>query len=255
MAKRTSRNKSKRRPNAKDSRKRPPAKGDLLRIIYPLGEPDPGERRRFAQYHFDLGERELAAMGYATVQWAFLEESMFQRTALFAKRAKVKTPKDAHHFSFGKRIGALRVLVGATVKDPKRRAWWNSVISAIGKENGLRQKIVHGLWSYDPKHPERLFSSPRPSLGKWMTRFNVDSLFEFGERVGELSFALLNPSPAGRKPKDDGQFFAFVSRSFLLARAGKADDLGFPRSIPLKEPPPLTPSQESLLEKLKPKED
>ena len=33
---------------------------------------------------------------YAVVHWAFLEEALFKRTVLFARRAKVKTPPQAH---------------------------------------------------------------------------------------------------------------------------------------------------------------
>jgi hypothetical protein len=225
----------------------PPAHGSLVQILWPVrGSND------LPSHEFDLGQREYAAIGYAVVHWAFLEEALFERTELFARRAKVKTPADAHDLSFNRRLGALRILIGTVVKDTRQRTWWNTLISKIGRENGVRQKIVHGLWSYDAKKPDRLFSRPRRSLGKWMTPFSDKKLLEFGGRVGELSFALLYPRPGvGRPAKSSGEFYTYASRAFLLELAGKADALGFPRPIRVSTTTPLTPSQELLLEKLK----
>jgi hypothetical protein len=232
----------------KTARGKPPSGASLLRIHYPASQGN-----GFVRYDFDLGEREYAAIGYAIVHWAFLEEAIFKRTVLFARRAKVRTPREAHDLSFAQRIRALRILMNAVVKDPKRRKWWNALISRVGKENGLRQKIVHGLWSYNARHPERLFSSPRPSLGRWMTQLSAETLSGFGERVGGLSFALLHPSPAGRPSKNFDIPPAYMNRQFLLALTGKAGGLGFSPTIPTTLSPQLTPSQERFLRGLMPK--
>jgi hypothetical protein len=54
----------KRMPTRKNKgRRKGPLAGDLLRIVRPIGEQKSGERRRFVQYDFDLGEREFAAIG------------------------------------------------------------------------------------------------------------------------------------------------------------------------------------------------
>lgn len=231
------------------TKNKPPPSRSLLRIFKPLTA-----NAGFMKYDFDLGEREFAAIGHGTVHWAFLEEAMFKRTVLFARRAKVKVPADAHDLSFAKRLRALRLIINSTVKNSKRLQWWHDVLDEIGTQNGTRQKIVHGLWSYNARHPDRLFSNPRPSIGRWMTSFDVEKLFGFGLRVGELSYALLNPSRGGRPRKDAG-FQSYINRSMLLRMAGKADALGFPQSIQAKQAPPPTPSLASLLEKLKNKED
>jgi hypothetical protein len=243
------------RPTTKTKNKRgkPPPSMSLLRIFIPVGKSAPGSRHQFLAYDFDLGEREYYAIGHGTVHWAFLEEAMFKRTVLFARRAKVKVPADAHDLSFAKRLRALRTIVNAVVKNGKRLKWWHDVLDEIGTQNGTRQKIVHGLWSYNARHPDRLFSTPRPSLGRWMTPFDVEKLFGFGLRVGELSYALLNPSRGGR-PRKDGGFQSYISRSMLLRMTGKADAVGIPQPIPATSTPPLTPSQALLLEKLKPKD-
>ena len=158
----------------------PSDRGSLVTILRPVGQ---NKDQYKPKYHFQLGEREYSAIGFATVHWAFLEEALYKRTVLFARRARVRVPEDAHDLSFSRRIGALRVLVRTAVKDPKRRKWWSLVISRIGNENGIRQKIVHGSWSYDPRRPDRLFSSPRPSIGRWMEPFSDEKLSEFGQRA------------------------------------------------------------------------
>jgi hypothetical protein len=68
----------------------PPQHKSLLQILRPLV---PGVLPRF---EFDMGLKEYGAIGYAIVHWAFLEEAIFKRTVLFAKRGKVRTLRDAY---------------------------------------------------------------------------------------------------------------------------------------------------------------
>jgi hypothetical protein len=200
-------------------------------------------------YTFDMGIYEFAAIGEMTVHWAFLEEAMYKRTVLFAKRAKVKVPQDARDLSFSKRLRALRLLMQAVITHSEIRKRWNWLISAIGNANGTRQKITHGLWSYDARNPARLFSSPRPSVGKWLTPFNVEKIDEFAGQLGAYSYALLHPGPGGRPSKKEPSV-AYASRLFRLRMSGKAEALGYPPPTRVTSMPPLTPSQESLLRKI-----
>lgn len=225
----------------------PPRRESLILTFRPV------QRGVLPSIEFDMGQLEHASIGYAVVHWAFLEWAMLHRSKLFARRAKMRLPKDAHDHSFAKRMRVLRGLIGVVLKDPKRRKWWYDMLSKIGKENGVRQIIVHGLWSYDPRRPERLFSSPRYDKGARLTPFTTENIFGFGRRVGELAYALLEPAPGvGRPaPLPDG-FYAYASRSFRLRMAGKDVQLGFPQPIPVT-PTSMDPSQVSLLEKLKTK--
>jgi hypothetical protein len=227
----------------------PPPQGSLLMIFLSF---DPKTPNRF---EFDMGEREMAAIGYATVHWAFMEEVLYTRTALLARRAKVQIPAAANDLSFSRRIRAFRLLVRATIKDQAVKERWNNLIARIAKENGIRQKIVHGLWSYDARKPHRLFSRPRRSLGTWATSFSAETLYEFGARVGSISYELLYPKGSkGARERIAARGFSPITRSMQLRMLGQADGLGFPQLVPTKSTHPLAPSLESILEKPKPKD-
>jgi hypothetical protein len=239
-----------RRTHVRGQRRGPPPQGTLLQVMKRLD----GKSKRLFSYTFDMGTNEYAAIGFVMVQWAFMEETLYRRTAYFARKAKVKIPKEASDLAFARRLRALRLLVEATLKDPKKRKWWSGLISEIAGANGKRQQVTHGLWSFDARDPSRLYSRPRPVLGKLLTPFNVEKLGEFGQQLGEISFALLHPSQTDEWPAYMRTGAASVSRRFLLMMTGQGAELGFPPPTPVARDSPLTPSLASLLEKLKPKD-
>ncbi len=236
-----------RNPKPQAARPGPPPQGNLLLIRKSLD----GKRKRPLSFAFDLGEHELSTIGLVMVQWAFMEEALYRRTVYFARRARVKIPSDASDLSFARRLRVLRLLVGSVLKDAKKLKWWNDLISEIAGANGNRQKVAHGLWTFDARNPARLYSRPRPILGKLLTPFNVEKLAEFGLQLGEISFALTHPHRTQQWPQYMDGRAASVSRRFLLMMRGEGESLGFPPPIPATQAPPLTPSQALLLAKLK----
>jgi hypothetical protein len=94
----------------------------------------------------------------------------------------------------------------------KRRATKDKVanlISRIARAEGYRHKIAHGLWSYNPKRLEQLFSMDR--RGRFEP-FDVEKLLAFADSIGELSFELIYPggwrlSLFMRKDKKTGNWY------------------------------------------------
>lgn len=197
-------------------------------------------------YEFELARNEYGAIGYVVVHWAFLEFALHERTKAFARRAKVTLPKQAHSFSFTRRLTALRELMLACITDKNAIKRWEKLISRIARAEGRRHRIAHGLWSYNPRRVERLWAHDRRTKHSYAAGFDVTSLGEFGASVGALSFDLLHPRPgSGRRPKESGLPVAYASRRFRLMLEGRdLDSPDFPEPIPVKPTPPQAPSEE-----------
>lgn len=161
--------------------------------------------------HLDLTERECAAIGLAVTQWAFLESAIYKRTVKLAKLAKIPIPSCAESLSFTKRLRALRCLGDSHYKSEKRCTELAALVCRIGTAEGRRHKIIHGIWTYDPRKPDQLWSSGyRPNLGG-KERFDVAKLIAFALEVGRLSAMVLYP----RGLRDVPFPYASMSRSFL----------------------------------------
>jgi hypothetical protein len=218
-------------------RRRPGAweKQSLLRLVVPL----PGSNE-CARYDFEIGMREYAALGLANVHWAFFEEVLYQSTAKLARRAGRRIPEEAKQLDFSRRLGALRQLA-VRMRDPMglKRDRLLKLIPKIANANGTRQKLVHGIWDFDPGKPHRIFSRPRkglPSKARLPAEgYDFMKMIKFALSVGELSWALEGATSPLKIPDDEPR--SYMSRSFLLALAGKdPEDLGFHWPKPLATP-------------------
>lgn len=89
----------------------------LLRIAIPRDDPGP---KRFI---VDLTPLEFSVIGFAAVQWAFLESVLFQRTRKLAKKARTALPPNARNLSFTRRLQGFREAARrAEASDPKQLA-------------------------------------------------------------------------------------------------------------------------------------
>ncbi len=156
----------------------------LLKVRYPLH----GDER--IGFDFEIGWKEYASIGYVVVQWAFLEYALHERIVAFAKRARIKVPKNARSFSFSKRVRVLRELISKTIKDPNANERWLDLLSRISNAAGRRQKVAHGLWAYNPARAERLWTEGANQKSKRADKFDFKELGEFGASIGQLSFEL-----------------------------------------------------------------
>jgi hypothetical protein len=51
-------------------------------------------RGRPGGFHFNLSREECGVIGLAMIQWAFLENALFERTKALAKRGRIRLPKE-----------------------------------------------------------------------------------------------------------------------------------------------------------------
>jgi hypothetical protein len=196
----------------KETRREPMRFGNLLMINVPI------DKTRRASYQIDLDKDEFGVIGLIVVHWAFLEYALFVRTVELAKRACIAVPVDALNFSFTRRLRVFRDLVNQVVTRKATKDKFLTLISRIARAEGYRHRIAHGLWSYNPKRLEQLWSINR---GRRVEPFDVNKLAEFGYSLGELSFELLHPggwrmSMFVRKTKSGSWVGGGIPRSTLL---------------------------------------
>ena len=197
--------------------------GELLHIMIPTGK----EMR--PHYMILMGEKEYAALGFAGVQWAFLEEMLYIATFRLYKRAGRKLPVAAESLDFSRRIGALNELL-RDMGPPDAQKYFMKLSAKIGNANGTRQRLTHGVWSYDAKNPMRLYSRSRKGVPvrSHVEPFDLAKLWKFGILVGELSLDL-DASTQTRSSSNEDLGIAYMSRSGRIAATGKdPSDLGLP---------------------------
>jgi hypothetical protein len=189
-------------------------RGSLVGILFPVG----GKSKPCM--HFDLSKDELGLIGFATVHWAYLEHRLLMATIEIADELKLVVPKNATQNGFNKRLAAFREIVGG-IPEEKERDRFLKIASQVSKENGFRQKLIHGIWSYDRTNPEVLHVEVSRSNNPPKAFFRADVIRRFCVRVGELSFQLTYPegytSERLAMDRDDQAYF---SRSFLQSIFG-----------------------------------
>jgi hypothetical protein len=182
----------------------------LLQVVFPPGKPH-AER-----YEFDLDGQELAALGYAIAHWAFMEEALLQATVGIAADLGISEPSGARQDAFRARLRAFST-AAEQIPDEPIRTWFMSLVGRISNENGLRQRLVHGLWSFDMADPDCLLVEKPDEHGGKRLAVNTERIIAFAQRVSEISMKLLNPNGltiqdiAAEREGSSGYF----SRSFL----------------------------------------
>jgi len=92
----------------------------------------------------------------------------------------------------------------------------------ITNENGVRQKLVHGIWSYDMADADFLILDKPSAGGSTQQLLNSDRIVEFAHRVSRISMNLLYPTGLATElvaeMRADGPVF---SRNGLRMMMGK----------------------------------
>jgi hypothetical protein len=166
----------------------------------------------------------MRVIGLAMIQWALLETAPFERTKALAKRGRIRLPKEVKNFSFNVRMKTFRDLAKQVISDKATQRKYLQLADKIENCGQTRNKLAHGLWEFNPRHPERLPNITRSKV----SGFDVKRIAQFVEKVVTLSFTLAYP----RGERDVKVDQTYISRGFLL-KTGKTtppgisiDDIG-----------------------------
>jgi hypothetical protein len=186
----------------------PDRRQSLLRAVFPTDE------KSKARIDFDLSERECALIGLANVHWAYLEHRLLMATKEIAEELGIALPHTATPNAFNERLADFRLVV-QQIPEEAAKTRFAEIANKISNENGFRQKLVHGIWSYDSVNPETLHVEVSRSHNPPRAFFQENQIRDFALRVGELSFQLTFPEDYTSEQLfiDNGQ--ASFSRSFL----------------------------------------
>lgn len=166
---------------------------------------------------FDLDVKEYAALGYAVAQWAYMEDALLKATEGIAEAIEKPFPAEARSDAFRPRLRAFYDLI-QLIPSPDAKKLYLDLHARITTENGLRQILTHGLWSFDASDPKVLIVDKPSAAGGSFKLLNQNGIVDFAIRVSRISLQLLYPN--GLKYDDivelrDGR--PALSRQFLLA--------------------------------------
>lgn len=168
----------------------------------------------------DLLEEELFAIGRVTVGFAYLESLILADTARMADARCVELPDDALSTSFKRRMRAWRKFI-KKYRRGKPRERLIKIANRISACQTTRNRITHGLWSWDYGNPDRSTATTlRPSF-QFTEHFDFRKLMAVGDQIGEINFELSYPMGKRQARAALAQRGFRMSRSFAHIATGK----------------------------------
>lgn len=164
-----------------------PREGSLLGVTI-------SSRHSARRLYCQLSEREFAAVGFVMVHWALVEDALHMRTAAIAKSNRVVLDADATSDNFSRRLRAMRKLVTQSKQGPAAKERWLRTLDRLSTCNGQRQRLAHGLWSFNAKFPDRLWSSPPSRRPARLEPFDEKKMLDLGNELASIAYALRFPS-------------------------------------------------------------
>lgn len=180
------------------------------------------------QHEFEIDEREYAAIGRVMVQWAYLEQGVYEMSARIADYVGVELHQYARSTSFSRRARVLRDLVTAHAKEDEKKRMIDLLDRIAGVEQD-RHQVAHGTWEWEPHNPEILRASCLRPGKAFEKQYDFKRIVEVGDRIGQLSFALKYPNGweeaftdalTGGDPQAEEVGFFSASREFIRAITG-----------------------------------
>ena len=178
-----------------------------------------------SQYEFEVDEREYAAIGRVMVQWAYLEQQVYEMSAGIAEVVGVDLPIDARSVSFSRRLRVLRDLVTAHAPQGEKERMID-LIDRVANVEQDRHQVAHGTWEWEPHNPEILRASCLRPGKTFEKQYDFERIVEVGNRIGQLTFAFKYPGGweeafvdtlTGGNPDTEDVSFFYASR--ILVRA------------------------------------
>lgn len=167
----------------------------------------------------ELEEKELAAIGYVTTQWAMLEHLILGSTVELCSDTE-SLPVGAAGLAFKDRLRAWRLTVEKFATPAAEKSRLLKFVSRVANLEQRRHKLTHGLWTSNPTdHTTLIAFSFRPKVA-FEAEFDFDGLIRLGADVGELCFSLMFPDgkeQAFEAMADEVSQRGVISRSFQLS--------------------------------------
>jgi|KBSSwiStaDraftv2_1062776.scaffolds.fasta_scaffold891248_2 hypothetical protein len=139
----------------------------------------------------ELTERELAAIGLVTVQWAYLEHKILELTEEIAAATGSISVEEASRFSFDRRLEALtKFLKSPNITNEEARQGLLKVLHRIHRLKNDRHKITHGVWDWNYHNPTTPIASSKKRKHEFEEPFDFEKLIKLAERIAEVNYEL-----------------------------------------------------------------
>jgi hypothetical protein len=186
----------------------------------------------------DLSDEEMFAIGRVMVSWAYLEHAILDDCVRMADAHRTTVPDGAFVVALKPRLRVWREMI-TKFRRGKPREHLLKTISRIENAQSARNRITHGLWSWEYSSPERITAkSYKPRFG-FNQHFDFMKLMKLGDVLGEINFELRYPKGETEAMKSLAARPLGMSRDFALIMMGK----GKPR-------PPLSAEDEKRVSEL-----
>jgi hypothetical protein len=173
----------------------------------------------------NLIEDELLAIGRVTVSFAYLEHALLIDTLGMVVRHKISpVPEDMVVVSFDRRLTVWKKLV-SKYRRGRARAKMLKIATRIRKLQRDRNRITHGLWSWEYESPGRITASTFKPKFEFTEPFDHKKLLAVSDAIGEINFSLTFPRGKAQAWKsmlrNRTKSGAYMSRDFAMVASGK----------------------------------
>jgi hypothetical protein len=175
-----------------------------------------GERDKPALYA-DISDAETFAIGRMTTSWAMLEHQMLVTTLCLAEKFDHPIDNAIASFSFDKRFALLREL-GNRLTNPRRKAFFDAIVSRIANIQSERQDLTHGLWDWEYSNPGKIKLQAHPRRkAKHKKNYDHERILAIARKIGEINFDLQYPLGMKQWLRERAKGGNYFSRKFLAS--------------------------------------
>jgi hypothetical protein len=183
----------------------------------------------------DLIDEELFAIGRVTAGFAYLEHALLIDSLQLLKRGQIsEIPEAILGVSFDRRLKEWRELVRKYRRGSMqaRQLKIATRIKALQKD---RNRITHGLWSWEYATPAKVTASTFKPSFKFTESFDFEKLLKLSDAIAEVNFQLSLPRGKAQAHRSlaaarSKQGFS-ISRGFALQMTGQPLPLSLQREL------------------------
>ncbi len=171
----------------------------------------------------ELSDREIFCIGRIVALWGSLEHEIFTQTLAYFDAASVAPlPRQMNNLQPSHVLELWKTHV-ADKAEGRRKEVLQKQYEAICNLSKYRNAIVHGMWDWSKKEPEKIFVSRVRKDALEVIQFTAKDLAYFSSELGKIRFRISYPGgieDLARAITDAGpymsrQFVAIVTNSSL----------------------------------------